>query len=106
MKYLLALLLSVPCFGISDKYSIITQTDVVVSTSVLQLPFRASRSYLLVQNKGSDNVLVKFGSAHSASEGILVLPGGNYEPLKVPVDSMYLKSVSGTPTVSIVEGIE
>jgi hypothetical protein len=106
MKYLLALLLSVPCFGISDKYSIKTQADASISTSALQLPFRASRSYLLVQNKGTDSVIVKFGSVHSASEGILILPGGNYEPAKVPVDSMYLKASSGTQVVAIIEGLE
>ena len=108
MRYLLLLMAFVSSctFALSDKYSMKTQSDVSVSTSALALPFRHDRSYLLVQNKGTDSVILKLGSVHSASEGIVIVVGGNYEPIRVPKDSVYLKATSGTQTVSIVEGVE
>lgn len=87
------------------QFAIKSQSDVTattVSTSVAAA--EPSRGYLLIQNKGAVNVYLKFGSAHSGTEGILIVPGGNWEPPQVPTDAIYLKSASSTAVVQILEG--
>jgi hypothetical protein len=80
-------------------------SDVAVTTTSAQaLAANQSRKYLLIQNKGTDSILVKFGSAHSASEGILISAGGYYEPFVAPIDAVFLKASSGTQTTVVVEG--
>lgn len=82
-----------------------TQSDVsVTTTSAAHVSASSSRRYLLIQNKGSTSIYVKFGSAHSASEGIEIIAGGNFESLKPPIDAIYLKSASGTQTVAVLTG--
>lgn len=74
------------------------------TTSTLALAKDNARKYLLIQNTGANDILVKFDSAHSASEGIKIIAGGNYEPLIAPTSAIYIKTSSSTSTVSIVHG--
>jgi hypothetical protein len=88
-----------------DSVKIQTQTVVTATgTSTLALAANSYRRYLLLQNNGSTTVYVKFGSAHSGSEGVWILPGGNYEPIKAPIGAIYLKTASSTDDVTIIDG--
>lgn len=63
------------------------------------------RTYLLIQNTGAVGVIVKVATAtQSAGEGILIPSGGSYEPINAPFNAVWLESVSGTSTVTIVQG--
>lgn len=86
-----------------DTVDIKTQTVVsATTTSTLALATNKDRRYLLIQNNGAVTVYVKFGSAHSGTEGVWIVAGGNYEPYKAPLESIYLKSASGTADVTII----
>jgi len=82
------------------------QFQTVTTTSTQYLALNISRAHLIVQNNGSTNVLLKFGSAHSASEGLVIIPGGNYEPNIPPTAAIFLKSASGSNSVVIIEGVQ
>lgn len=73
----------------------------VTTTSAMVVDKDPFREYLLIQNNGASNVLVKMDSAHSASEGIVIVPGGNYEPFVAPTNAIYLKAASGSNAVEI-----
>lgn len=103
--FLLLTLISLPAVAVTDKVGVRTQVAYSATTTSTQaLAYNGARSYLLVQNQGTVSVIVKFMSAQGASEGIVIVAGGNYEPIRVPMDAMYIKSVSGTQTVEIIEG--
>lgn len=82
------------------------QYDATVTTSsALVIEASATRKYLLIQNKGSTNIFVKVNSVHVANEGVEIVAGGNWEPSPESlINSFYMKSSSGSDTVSITEG--
>lgn len=88
----------------SDRVKMTLTTAATSTTSALAVAANSSRAYLIIQNRGGVAVYVKFGSAHSGTEGIELAAGVSYEPYKVPIDSIYLKAASGTPSVTIYEG--
>lgn len=67
----------------------------VTSTSTQVLPFNNLRSYLLIVNTGGAPIYANFGAPGSGS-GIPIPAGGNYEPLQVPGNAIYLISPSGS----------
>jgi hypothetical protein len=78
-------------------------TATVTSTQVLAA--NNLRTYLIIMNQGSSvNVIVKFGSVQSAGEGVVIPPGGAYEPLLAPGNSVWLESASSTSAVTLIEG--
>lgn len=79
-------------------------TFTATTTSAQAMPAAIDRKYLLVQNKGAVSVYLKFDSAHSANEGVVIVAGGNYEVLKAPTNAIYIKSASSTSEVAIYEG--
>lgn len=92
--------------GDSGNTTIISQQTVTASvTSTLVLAANSFRQYLMIQNNGATNVIVKFGSAQTGTEG-LVIPanGGSYEMNKPATDAVYLRSASSTDSVRVVEG--
>lgn len=88
----------------ADRVDITHTEESVDGTTGLHLAANPTRNYLLLQNKGSASVYVKFGSAHSGTEGIELAAGQSYEPIKAPADAIYMKSASGTQTVLTAEG--
>ncbi len=108
MKFILIfLILSLPfqALAVSDKTGLVNQTSVsVTGTSTLILARNELRNYLLIQNVGTDTIIVKFNSAQSGSEGIQIPAGGNYEPGKVPVESVWIESAAGTQATTVLEG--
>jgi len=86
--------------------TIVTQTEFSATTaSALALAKSNGRLCLIVQNKGATNVYVKFDSSHTGTEGIVLVPNGSWEPSSVPNNAIYIKSASGTDTVTIEEGV-
>lgn len=81
-------------------YSMATVTVGTVNT-LFSKP-NPARAYLLIQNNGSANIQVGF--AKSTNPGIIVPPGGNYEPTKTPIDGVWLSSGSASQSVLVVEG--
>lgn len=79
-------------------------TVTVTSTSTLEFPANAKRAYMIISNTGSQNAIIKFGSVQSASEGLIIPPTGNYEPLQAPSNKLYAKTASSTTTLVIIEG--
>lgn len=104
----MAMVVSIPAFSAQSSQSAINRQLEVTATTTSNLVIggHVKRNYLLVVNKGTGPVLLKFVSAHTGTEGILVPAGGNYEPMRVPMDSLYIRSVSGSQLVSVTEGVE
>ncbi len=111
MKYLFCLFVAVCFFDTAHANSVYLQFDHVVETAVTATTASTqwvapnqSRGYLLIQNNGATNIIVKFGSTISASEGTVIQPGGSYEPSVMPIESVWIKTASSTDSVAITEG--
>lgn len=84
---------------------IVAMTAVTATTASTQvLNSDLTRNYLLIVNTGAVSVIVKFVSVQSASEGITIPAGGNYEPAKAITDAMWIKSASSTASVTLLTG--
>lgn len=89
-------------FSNAGPFSTVTFTGELVSAVALQA--RADRKYLLIQNNGLNPIYVNVGSDASATAGIHIPGGGNWEPYRVPVNDIYIAaSVAGTQ-VTLMEG--
>lgn len=75
-----------------------------VTTSSQALAADSYRKCLVFQNKGSQDVYIKFGSVHTASEGFKLSSGASWEPIVPPNNSVFIESASGTQTVNILSG--
>lgn len=109
MKKVLCLLLyfiTLKAYAGSESVFIMDQQSfVVTTTSTKALDQNAVLNYLLIQNKGTDSIYVKFGSAQTnPGEGVLIPAGGNYEPIHALANSIWLESASGSQPVMIVTG--
>lgn len=82
-------------------------SDFSITTSSTQiLAKNINRRCLMVVNKGSTNIYIKFDSVHSSTEGIMLVPTGSWEPDNVPTNSIFMESASGTDAVSVIEGTQ
>lgn len=106
-RFLLGLFfVSFLCLAVSDRTSLVSKSEVSVTTSsTLILAANLNRNYLLIQNRGSASIYVKFGSAHSGGEVFVeIAAGGFYEPTRVSGEAVYMKSASGTQSVTVLAG--
>ncbi len=111
MKYFQALAMVIALFVpkllmagyFSVNESAITQAVATVSGAQV-VAADPKRNYILIQNVGSQAVLANFGSAVSGAVGVSIAAGASFEPAKGFLDSLYIKSVSGSQTVIILEG--
>lgn len=86
--------------GAQTGYNVpITQALTTSNTQVLQV--NAQRTYLLIQNTGSNSIVVSFDNTNP---GLTIASGGSWEPGKAPINSVYLKSSTSTSTAVIIEG--
>lgn len=100
---LLLILLSVGAYALNSLT--FTQTTFsCTTTSSVAIAARPYRKYFLIQNRGSTSVYIKPDSAHSGTEGIEIIAGGNWEPIESPQNSFYCKAASGTDSLTIIEG--
>lgn len=109
MKLLIALLILLPCvaFGQNAGYNctIFTQTDfgaTTVSTKILNK--NSERRCLTFQNKGQTIVFVKLDSAHVALEGVQVGGTTLWEPIHIFTNPIFIKTNSGSATITVLEG--
>lgn len=77
------------------------------TTSTVAVSANQSRGYLIIQNScaSTDLITVVLRNIESAGNGIQLQPCGTYEFVKVPTNSVWLKSASGTQTAIIIEGV-
>lgn len=102
---ILAFLLAAPAWALSENVYVRSEFEMgATTTSTQALGANPLRNYLLIQNKGTDTIYVKFNAAGSAGEGVMVTAGGNYEPLKPLTSSFYVRAASGTQTLTVIEG--
>ncbi len=95
------------CLAVAGGFAVNLSSMVsssITATSTKVLDANPKRNYLLIQNRGTDGIYVKFGSAHSGTEGVVIPAGGNYEPIKPMRDSVYIKASTGTQSVTTLEG--
>lgn len=103
-KIILTLLLSAPCWA-ANQVSMQSLTTASVSTSSISVASASHlRRYLIVQNRGTVDCYLKFDSAHSGTEGLLLQANGVYEPYVVPTNEIYMKCALGTQSISVYEG--
>lgn len=101
---LFALAISMPVFAGIDMQSVTSFTATTTSAEAVDSDVR--RNYLLVQNRGSVSVYMKFDSAHTGVEGVTIAAGGNYiASCAAPTDAVYIKADSSTALVTVYEGI-
>lgn len=82
-----------------------SQADVSASTvSVRVLPKRSARRCLIIQNKGSSTIYIKADSAHTSTENMQLASGASWEPIIIPVNSIYIRSAAGVVTTTVLEG--
>lgn len=83
-----------------------TYVGVTATTTAAQaLPYQAGRKYLLIQNKGAVQVVLTWNGAGSGTEGIAIPAGGSWEPVVIPVNSLWVKSASSTADVGFTYGL-
>lgn len=107
LSFIVAILFALPCSAQVAATNITQMVSVnATTTSTKVLNADVGRNYLIIQNNGSASVIVKFGSVQSGSEGIVIIAGGNYEPVKAITNSVYVKSASGSQALTILVGKE
>jgi hypothetical protein len=101
----LPLFAQVPTQTYNDATVIVNSADIeVTSVSSQKLPRNLNRKYLLIVNKGTQIIYVKYDSAHTGTEGIPIPVGGNYEPWIAPTNAIFMRSASGSQNVQVTEG--
>lgn len=102
----LCLLFSLSAFAQTYNCKVTSQAEFVTSSSsTLVIQANASRRCLILDNKDATNaVYIKFGSAHSGTEGLLLRANTRWEAIVPPAQSVYMKAAAGTPTVGFMSG--
>ena len=105
MRFILSLLFILG-FGLYSEAvsfsSPVMTTATVTSTQVMAA--NGFRTYFLLVNNGSNAVIIKFGSVQTAGEGIVVPPGGSYEPIEAPSNSVFVETLTGSSSITLIQG--
>lgn len=91
-----------------ENFGIIAAGQTVVTataTSTKYVNANPNRVYLFIQNTGANSATIKFDSAQSANEGIVLAANASITLSPAPINSVWAKSATGT-TLNIVEGIK
>lgn len=76
------------------------------TTTTEALTATPGRRYLLIQNRGANDVYVVFGGKATVNAGVLIAAsGGAYEPFVAPSSSVSVITGSGSSNVVFVEGV-
>lgn len=105
MKYFLSIIVAIILIGLPANATtgfVTTVATTATTTSTKILNINAKRVYLIVQNTGSESILVN--TASSATVGVLVPSGGSYEPNLAPINEIWIKSTAATSTIVVIEG--
>lgn len=92
---------AVPTQEVAIPFSTSSFTADTVAQQILIM--RPNRKYLLIQNNGVNPIYINFDSAPTAAIGVKIPAGGNYEPSKVPTNSVFVIASGSTP-VTVIEG--
>lgn len=65
---------------------------------------KSSRRYLIIQNNSPGNIFINFDQEADPLRSIIVVPGGYYEPFRVPQNAIYISAALASSTVVIIEG--
>lgn len=82
---------------IGRKFTIGTQSDELLGSN-------SGRRSLLIQNNSGASMYVNFDNDAAPGSGVKIPPGGNYEPLRVPMNSIHLAGDTAGLTGFLVEG--
>lgn len=107
MKLLLfILLLSVSGFAGTENCTFTAQTEFGATTVSARAVAASNRKCLVIQNKGTAVVYMKYGSASTGADGLALLGASTvWSPVVPSAQSIYLKSSNAsTQTVVIQEG--
>lgn len=75
------------------------------TVSALIVPYNATRTYIMLQNKGASSVFLGFGREADAGSGFEIAGGGGfYEPILGTLSSVHGVSAAGIQDVTVVEG--
>ena len=89
-----------------DRGTFNQQLTNVGDSSTTVLNSNSRRNYLIVQNNGATDVFINFGNKANIGN-LKIIPGGNYEPIVIPTNSIHLVSGLGFDNnCAIVEGFE
>ena len=107
MKRFLLLVLILPALALARQVTMKTQGNFTpTQTTQLALASNRNRQALVVSNKGTDAVLLKFGnSAAGTTNGIKLAAGANMDFVNAPADNVYvvLAASTGTNVIDILE---
>lgn len=107
LLFMFIVLFSVSAFSAGEQNcSIVTQTEFGATTvSVKALNARPYRRCLVFQVKSASTAYIKFGGAHSGTEGISINGASTFwQPVIIPTNSVYIRSSAGAVPVTILEG--
>jgi hypothetical protein len=93
MKFLILFMLSFS--AMASQWKLKSQNvGTSTATSTMILDFNYRRCFFSINNTGSHHFHIKFGSNHTAFEGVTVLAGAKWEPIYAPVDKIWIKSAN------------
>lgn len=78
--------------------------ELTVTSSVEVASFDRSRRYIMIQNKGPFDVVLKYDTVHDNNEGFILRAGGSYRPEIIPINPIFIKSLAGQVTIVVQEG--
>lgn len=106
MKKILLILLISSFANAHDKVCrVLTHASYIINSGESTYLVEAKdRRCLMIENKGVTTVLVKFGGASVASEGISIAAGTMWSPEIIPTNIIRMKSVGSSATVTVVDG--
>jgi hypothetical protein len=82
----------------------VNTTTVVGTDSIEALAANKNRGYLIMQNNGSGNCWVKFGSAQTGLEGLVLGASQNYEPVEsFSKSSVYMRCAASGSSIVFLE---
>lgn len=103
MKYLFFILLAI-CAPANATVAYLTTLQVTATTTSTKiLNVNNARTYLIIQNIGSNNVIVNTAT-QGGTQGLIVPPGGAYEPINAPINEIWVKSVGGSSNITVIQG--
>ncbi len=106
MRFLIFIALFIS-FSIAEAVTflpLVQTTATVTSTKVMAA--NGKRIYLLIVNTGAVAIVVKPSSTiqSSATDGITIPAGGNYEPIQAPTNDIWIRTASSTASITVVQG--
>lgn len=95
--FTLFFILNLSCFA----KTVISINGTATTTSAKVLELNIKRTYMIIQNTGSNPIILTVNNAPVSTEGLVIGVGGNFEPALPIHNSVWLKTDSGTSDYQI-----